>query len=196
MRERDGRADERTRSAVWCLAPLMIALGDCTDVGRRTGVYLTVLTLCPLTGTPISGIIYAGVYSVVRIYVLAGRFPFFTHLFVVSLKGLVLMVVSMPTKYAIFDDSEIHIRSEPVATSEVSQPKGKVHRHFIVAAGSHTNHDKLRIGVIQVENCQLPKEFSGPPIGNRAPVRKSIKGWSGACFSLLNFIINRVNHLW
>ena len=57
MRERSGRA-RRARSAVWCLAPLMISLSDCTDVGRRTGVYLTILTLRPLTGSPISGIIY------------------------------------------------------------------------------------------------------------------------------------------
>jgi hypothetical protein len=55
MRARDGRA-RRARSAVWCLDPLVIALGDCTDVGRCTGVYLTILTLCPLTGSPISGI--------------------------------------------------------------------------------------------------------------------------------------------
>ena len=81
-------------------------------------------------------------------------------------------------------------------TSEVSQPKGKVHRHFIVTAGSHTNHDNLRIGVIQVENCQLPKDFSGPPIGNMGPVRKFIEGWSGACGCLLNFVINCVNNLW
>jgi hypothetical protein len=58
MRARDGRA-RRARSAVWCLDPLVIALGDCTDVGHRTGVvYLTILTLCPLTGSPIPGIIY------------------------------------------------------------------------------------------------------------------------------------------
>jgi MCP family monocarboxylic acid transporter-like MFS transporter 10 len=48
----------------------MIALGDSTDVGRRTGTYLTVLTLCSLAGPPISGAIYhtTGAYSVVGIY--------------------------------------------------------------------------------------------------------------------------------
>jgi hypothetical protein len=52
----------------------MIALGDSTDVGRRTGTYLTVLSLCSLAGPPISGAIYhaTGGYSVVGIY--AGRF--------------------------------------------------------------------------------------------------------------------------
>ena len=48
----------------------MIALGDSTDVGRRTGTYLTVLSLCSLAGPPISGAIYhtTGGYSVVGIY--------------------------------------------------------------------------------------------------------------------------------
>jgi MCP family monocarboxylic acid transporter-like MFS transporter 10 len=52
----------------------MIALGDSADVGRRTGTYLTVLSLCSLAGPPISGAIYhsTGGYSVVGIY--AGRF--------------------------------------------------------------------------------------------------------------------------
>jgi hypothetical protein len=55
----------------------MIALGDSTDVGRRTGTYLTVLSLCSLAGPPISGAIYhaTGGYSVVGIY--AGRFSLF-----------------------------------------------------------------------------------------------------------------------
>lgn len=48
----------------------MIALGGSTDVGRRTGAYLTVLSLCSLAGPPISGAIYhsTGGYSVVGIY--------------------------------------------------------------------------------------------------------------------------------
>lgn len=59
----------------------MIALGDSTDVGRRTGMYLTVLSLCSLAGPPISGAIYhtTGVYSGVGIY--AGRFSSFFSLF-------------------------------------------------------------------------------------------------------------------
>jgi hypothetical protein len=71
MRARDGRA----RSALWCLTPPMIVLGNSTDVGRRTGIYLTILTLCSLAGLPISGTIYraTGGYSVVGIYPLAGR---------------------------------------------------------------------------------------------------------------------------
>ena len=56
------------------LSAPMIALGDSTDVGRRTGTYLTVLSLCSLAGPPISGAIYhaTGGYSVVGFY--AGRF--------------------------------------------------------------------------------------------------------------------------
>ena len=52
----------------------MIALGDPADVGRRTGTYLTVLSLCSLAGPPISGAIYhtTGSYSIVGIY--AGQF--------------------------------------------------------------------------------------------------------------------------
>ena len=52
----------------------MIALGDSTDVGRRTGMYLTVLSLGSLAGPPISGAINraTGGYSVVGIY--AGLF--------------------------------------------------------------------------------------------------------------------------
>lgn len=55
----------------------MIALGDSTDVGRRTGMYLTVLSLCSLAGPPISGAIYrsTGGYSGVGIY--AGQFTLF-----------------------------------------------------------------------------------------------------------------------
>ncbi len=52
----------------------MIALGDSTDVGRRTGMYLTILSLGSLMGPPISGAINraTGGYSVVGIY--AGRY--------------------------------------------------------------------------------------------------------------------------
>lgn len=52
----------------------MIALGDSTDVGRRTGMYLTVLSVGSLAGPPISGAINraTGGYSVVGIY--AGLF--------------------------------------------------------------------------------------------------------------------------
>jgi MFS transporter, MCT family, solute carrier family 16 (monocarboxylic acid transporters), member 10 len=62
------------------LSAPMIALGDSTDVGRRTGTYLTVLSLCSLAGPPISGAIYhaTGGYSVVGIY--AGRFSLFFSL--------------------------------------------------------------------------------------------------------------------
>ena len=60
----------------------MIALGDFTDVGRRTGACLTVLSLYSLVGPPISGAIYhaTGGYSAVGIY--AGRFlPLFFFFF-------------------------------------------------------------------------------------------------------------------
>lgn len=48
----------------------MIALGDSTDVGRRTGMYLTILSFGSLLGPPISGAINhaTGGYSVVGIY--------------------------------------------------------------------------------------------------------------------------------
>lgn len=54
-------------------APL-IALGDSADVGRRTGMYLTILSFGSLAGPPISGAINraTGGYSVVGIY--AGLF--------------------------------------------------------------------------------------------------------------------------
>jgi hypothetical protein len=54
----------------------LIALGDSTDVGRRTGMFLTILSLCSLAGPPISGAIYhaTGRYTAVGIY--AGLFPF------------------------------------------------------------------------------------------------------------------------
>jgi MFS family permease len=58
----------------------MIALGNSTDVGRRTGMYLTILSLGSLAGPPISGAINhaTGGYSVVGIY--AGMFTFFFFL--------------------------------------------------------------------------------------------------------------------
>jgi hypothetical protein len=88
--------------------------------------------------------------------------------------------------------------ARPIATSEVSQFKANIHRHFIGpgVARSHTNHGKLRIGVIQVEKCELPKDFRGSPIGNRVLVRNFIKeSWSGAGCSLLNVVIKCVDHL-
>src|SRR6266567_589023 len=84
-----------------------------------------------------------------------------------------------------------------IATSQVSQFNGNVHRHFIGMARSHTNHGKMRIGVVQVEKCQLPKHFRGPPIGDRVLVRNFIEeGCSRAGCSLLNVVIKRVDHLW
>ena len=48
----------------------MVALGDSTDVGRRTGMYFTILSLGSLMGPPISGAINraTGGYSAVGIY--------------------------------------------------------------------------------------------------------------------------------
>jgi hypothetical protein len=57
MRAWDGHA-RRARSAVWCLAP-MIALSDSTDAGRRTGMYLAILSLCSFAG-PLSIALLAG----------------------------------------------------------------------------------------------------------------------------------------
>jgi hypothetical protein len=66
------------------LSAPMIALGDSTDVGRRTGMYFTVLSLCSLAGPPISGAIYHATsgYSGVGIY--AGQFSLFLYLVSVS----------------------------------------------------------------------------------------------------------------
>ena len=63
---------------------------------------------------------------------------------------------------------------------------------------SHTNHNKLGTGVVQVENCELPKRFSTPPIGDRALVSNFIdEGWPGsvACCSMLNFVVKCVDLL-
>ena len=60
-------------------------------------------------------------------------------------------------------------------------------------ARSHTNHDKLRIGVIQVEKCELPKDFRGPPVRDGVLVRNPTEdGWSGAGCGLLNVVIKCV----
>jgi hypothetical protein len=63
---------------------------------------------------------------------------------------------------------------------------------------SHTNRDKLRIGVVQVEKCELPKDFSGArgapiQVGDRDLVRQFIEGgWSGASCDLQNFVVKCV----
>ena len=61
----------------------MIALGNSTDVGRRTGMCLTILSFGSLMGPPISGAINhaTGGYSVVGIY--AGQ-SIFLYLFFLS----------------------------------------------------------------------------------------------------------------
>ncbi len=50
-------------------APMM-ALGESTDVGRRTGMYFTIVSLGALAGPPISGAIYhtTGGYTAVGIF--------------------------------------------------------------------------------------------------------------------------------
>lgn len=50
-------------------APMM-ALGDCADVGRRTGMYYTIVSLAIVAGPPISGAInhYTGGYTAVGIF--------------------------------------------------------------------------------------------------------------------------------
>jgi hypothetical protein len=86
--------------------------------------------------------------------------------------------------------------ARPVTTSEVSQFKSNVHRHFTVMPRPHTDRDKLRIGVVQVEKCELPKDFRGPPIGDGVLVRNFIEEggrWAGC--SLLNVVI-KCDHLW
>ena len=49
---------------------------------------------------------------------------------------------------------------------------------------------------MQVDNCELPKDFSGPPIGDRALVRQFIEeGWSAAYCGLQKFEVKCVNLL-
>jgi len=62
----------------------MIAFGDSTDVGRRMGMNLTILSLGALAGPPISGAISksTGGYAAVGIY--AGPFSFSSFFFGVS----------------------------------------------------------------------------------------------------------------
>jgi len=50
-------------------APMM-ALGDCANVGRRTGMYLTIIAIGALSGTPISGAInhHTGGYTGVGLF--------------------------------------------------------------------------------------------------------------------------------
>ena len=87
--------------------------------------------------------------------------------------------------------------ARPISTSEVSQFKGNVHRHFTLMPRPYTNRDELRIGVVQVEKCELPKDFGGPPIGDEVLARNFVEnGWSGAACSLLTVIINCISRLW
>ena len=55
---------------VGLLAAPMIALGDTDDIGRRTGMYMTVLAAGAVAGPPISGAINVatGGYEIVGIY--------------------------------------------------------------------------------------------------------------------------------
>ena len=50
-------------------APMM-ALGECADVGRRTGMYLTIISIGTLAGLPISGAInhHTGGYTGVGLF--------------------------------------------------------------------------------------------------------------------------------
>ena len=54
---------------------------------------------------------------------------------------------STPMKYAYLTTPK-YMSPGPTNHSEISQFKGKVHRHFLAIARFHTNHDKLRIGVV------------------------------------------------
>ena len=81
--------------------------------------------------------------------------------------------------------------ARPIATSEVGQFKGNVYRHFIGMARSHTNHGELRVGVVQITERELPKDFRGPPIGKWVAVRDLIEeGWSRACCPLQNLEVD------
>ncbi|KAI9464986.1 MFS general substrate transporter [Lactarius psammicola] len=52
-------------------APMM-ALGDCADVGRRTGMYLTIISLGALAGPPISGAINHSTSGYIAVGIFAG----------------------------------------------------------------------------------------------------------------------------
>jgi len=88
-----------------------------------------------------------------------------------------------------------------MATSEVSHLEGNYHRHVAVTRvvpRFHTEHSKLRMGVIQVLNCELPKYLSTPPMQYRVLVRNLIdESWSRVTCrgSLLNFIVKYAYHL-
>jgi hypothetical protein len=85
----------------------------------------------------------------------------------------------------------------PIATSEIGQFKGKVHRHFVVMARSHANHYELGIWVVQVEKRELPKDFRGPPIGDMVLMRNFVgEGWGGTGCGLPNVVIKCLDHLW
>ena len=49
---------------------------------------------------------------------------------------------------------------------------------------------------MQVENCELTKDFGGPPIGDGDLMGRLIEeGWSRACCVLLNLAVGCVNLL-
>ncbi len=74
-----------------------------------------------------------------------------------------------------------------MATSKAGQFEGNDHHHTIGITRLHANRGKLRILVVQVENCELPKDFSGPSIiGDEAPVKTFLEeGRSGAHVDVL-----------
>lgn len=54
------------------IAAPMIAFGETDDVGRRTGMFLTVLAVGALSGPPISGAINAATHNYKAVGVYAG----------------------------------------------------------------------------------------------------------------------------
>jgi hypothetical protein len=72
-----------------------------------------------------------------------------------------------------------------------------VHHHPTGWAKFHTDPSYLKIRVVQVESCKLPKELIGLPPGRAQDlVRQFIdEGWSGASCRLLNFVVKCDNIL-
>lgn len=75
---------------VGLLAAPMIALGDTDDVGRRTGMYMTVLATGAIAGPPISGAINAatGGYEMVGVYAGESRLTHGRHAFAEFLNAI------------------------------------------------------------------------------------------------------------
>src|SRR3984957_11026750 len=84
--------------------------------------------------------------------------------------------------------------SRQMATS--MQFEGNGHRDSIFLASFHTNHGNLCIGLVQVEDCELPKQFIGRPVGDWVLVRQLVEeGLSRTSRSVQSQVIKYTNLL-